>query len=181
MNGSGLQVGTALTQAVALLMSVAFVTYTLVIVVHYFRYRSAIPGDGNTLAWHLFVPALNEEKVIGETVDYLRDTFPTANVWVIDDGSDDRTASIVSERTAADAMVHLVSRRAPDARTGKGDALNAAYRALNGWLPILADRTHVIVGVIDADGRPRPTALMSVRAARCSATRPSARSRSWCG
>ena len=39
MNGSGLQVGVALIQAVALLMSVAFVTYTLVIVVHYFRYR----------------------------------------------------------------------------------------------------------------------------------------------
>jgi len=31
MNGSGLQVGVALIQAVALLMSVAFVTYTLVI------------------------------------------------------------------------------------------------------------------------------------------------------
>jgi 1,2-diacylglycerol 3-beta-glucosyltransferase len=80
MNGSGLQVGVALIQAVALLMSVAFVTYTLVIVVHYFRYRPATPGDGRTLAWHLFVPALNEEKVIGETVDYLRATFPTANV-----------------------------------------------------------------------------------------------------
>jgi 1,2-diacylglycerol 3-beta-glucosyltransferase len=156
MSGSGLQVGIALTQAVALLMSVAFLTYTLVIVVHYFRYRPARPGDGSTLAWHLFVPALNEDQVIGDTVDYLRATFPAANVWVIDDNSDDETASIVSVRTAADPMVHLVSRRAPDARTGKGDALNAAYGALNEWLPITAARAHVIVGVIDADGRPAP-------------------------
>ena len=156
MNGSGLQVGIALAQAVALLMSVAFVTYTFVIVVHYFRYRPARPGDGSTLAWHLFVPALNEEKVIGETVDYLRDTFPAANVWVIDDDSDDETPSIVSVRAAADPLVHLVSRRAPDARIGKGDALNTAYQALDGWLPITADRTHVIVGVVDADGRPAP-------------------------
>jgi 1,2-diacylglycerol 3-beta-glucosyltransferase len=137
-------------------MSVAFVTYTLVIVVHYFRYRPATPGDGSALAWHLFVPALNEEKVIGETVDYLRATFPTANVWVIDDDSDDRTGPIVSVRALADPLVHLVSRRAPEARTGKGDALNAAYRALNEWLPVTADRAHVIVGVIDADGRPAP-------------------------
>jgi cellulose synthase/poly-beta-1,6-N-acetylglucosamine synthase-like glycosyltransferase len=156
MNGSGLQVGVALIQAVALLMSVAFVTYTLVIVVHYFRYRPATPGDGSTLAWHLFVPALNEEKVIGETVGYLRATFPTANVWVIDDDSDDRTGPIVSVRALADPLVHLVSRRAPEARAGKGDALNAAYRALNEWLPITADRAQVIVGVIDADGRPAP-------------------------
>jgi 1,2-diacylglycerol 3-beta-glucosyltransferase len=156
MNGSGLQVGIALTQAVALLMSVAFVTYTCVIVVHYFRYRAASPGDGRTMAWHLFVPALNEEKVIGETIDYLRATFPMANVWVIDDDSDDRTAPIVSVRAIADPLVHLVSRKAPEARTGKGDALNAAYLALNEWLPITADRTRLIVGVIDADGRPAP-------------------------
>lgn len=159
MSGSAMQVGVALTQAIALLMSVAFVTYTLVIVVHYFRYRPATPGDGSTLAWHLFVPALNEEKVIGETVGYLRRTFPAANVWVIDDDSDDGTASIVSGRAAADPLIHLVSRRQPDARTGKGDALNAAYRALNEWLPIPADRTQLIVGVIDADGRPAANCL----------------------
>jgi 1,2-diacylglycerol 3-beta-glucosyltransferase len=156
MNGSGLQVGIALTQAVALLMSVAFVTYTLVIVIHYFRYRAASPGDGRTMAWHLFVPALNEEQVIGETIDYLRATFPMANVWVIDDDSDDRTAPIVSVRAVVDPLIHLVSRKAPEARTGKGDALNTGYLALNEWLPITADRTHLIVGVIDADGRPAP-------------------------
>jgi len=159
VNGSAGQVVIALAQAVALLMSVAFVTYTVVIFIHYLRYRPRTPGDGGTLAWHLFVPALNEEQVIGETVDYLRATFPAANVWVIDDDSGDRTAPIVARRAAADPLVHLVPRREPDARTGKGDALNAAYQALNQWLPGSADRTGIIVGVIDADGRPAPNCL----------------------
>jgi len=159
MTGTATLVGIAVAQAVALLMSVCFIAYTVVIVIHYLRYQAATAGDGSNLAWHLFVPALNEEKVIGQTVDYLRATFPAANVWVIDDDSDDQTAPIVSGRAAADPLVHLVSRREPDARTGKGDALNAAYRALNRWLPSSADRTAVVVGVIDADGRPAPNCL----------------------
>ncbi len=159
MSGTALEVAIALTQAVALLMSVAFLTYTVIIAVHYLRSRPATPGDGSTLSWHLFVPALNEEKVIGETVDYLRGTFPAAHVWVIDDDSHDQTAPIVAARAAADPLVHLVSRRQPDARTGKGDALNAAYWALNAWLPMSADRTRLVVGVIDADGRPAPSCL----------------------
>src|ERR1700730_6044254 len=56
-------------------------------------------------------------------------------------------------------MVHLVPRRHPDARTGKGDALNAAYWALGDWLPASADRSRTIIGVIDADGRPAPNCL----------------------
>jgi 1,2-diacylglycerol 3-beta-glucosyltransferase len=159
VSGSAIQVVIALAQAVALLMSTAFITYTIIIVIHFLRYRPGRPGDGATFAWHLFVPALNEEKVIGQTVDYLRATFPNANIWVIDDDSDDDTGPIVASRTAADPLVHLVSRCPPDARTGKGDALNAAYRALNRWLPTSADRTGVIVGVVDADGRPAANCL----------------------
>jgi 1,2-diacylglycerol 3-beta-glucosyltransferase len=159
VNGSAVQVVVALAQAVALLMSTIFITYTVIIVIHFLRYRPERPGDGGTFAWHLFVPALNEEKVIGQTVDYLRATFPTANVWVINDDSDDQTGPIVASRARADPQVHLVSRAAPDARTGKGDALNTAYRELNQWLPMSADRTGVIVGVVDADGRPAVNCL----------------------
>ena len=119
MNSSAGQVGIALAQATALLMSVAFIAYALIIAVPFVRYRARRPGDARTLAWHLFVPALNEERVIGETVGYLRATFPDAHVWVIDDDSDDRTAPIVYAHAAADPMVHLVPRRHPDARAGK--------------------------------------------------------------
>jgi len=159
VNSSAGQVAIALAQAVALLMSVAFIVYAMIIAIPFVRYRTNRPGDARNLAWHLFVPALNEERVIGETIDYLRATFPAAHVWVIDDDSDDRTAPIAYARGAADPMTHLVSRRHPDARTGKGDALNAAYWALNGWLPASADRRRTVVGVVDADGRPAPNCL----------------------
>ena len=171
----------ALAQAVALLMSVAFISYALIIVVPYLRYRPAQAGDARTLAWHLFVPTLNEERVIGATIDYLRATFPQAHVWVIDDDSDDDTASIVGMRAWADPMVHLVRRYGPAARTGKGDALNSAYLALDQWLSATADSARTIIGVINADGGPRPTASTCARVRACSATRKSVRSRSRCG
>jgi 1,2-diacylglycerol 3-beta-glucosyltransferase len=159
VNSTFVQVGVALAQAAALLMSVAFITYVVIIVVPFARYRSRLPGDPGALAWHFFVPALNEEQVIGGTIDSLRATFPQAHVWVIDDASDDRTAPIAARRAEADPMVHVVSRRFPDARTGKGHALNAAYRALSQWLPAGADHRRTIIGVIDADGRPAANCL----------------------
>ncbi len=159
MNGSALQVAIALAQAVALLMSVAFISYALIIVILYMRYRPSRAGDGAALDWHLFVPALNEERVIGGTIDYLRATFPRAHVWVIDDDSEDGTASIIGMRAWADPMVHLVRRYRPRARTGKGDALNAAYLALDAWLPVTADAARTIIGVVDADGLPAANCL----------------------
>ena len=159
VNTSILQVAIALAQAVALMMSVAFISYALIIVVPYLRYRPSQAGDAGTLDWHLFVPALNEGRVIGDTIDYLRETFPQAHVWIIDDDSEDDTASIVGMRAWADSMVHVVRRYRPTARTGKGDALNAAYLALDDWLPATADSVRTIIGVIDADGRPAPNCL----------------------
>lgn len=47
MNSSALQVAIALAQAVALMMSVAFISYALVIVVPYLRYK---PSPGGTPA-----------------------------------------------------------------------------------------------------------------------------------
>jgi 1,2-diacylglycerol 3-beta-glucosyltransferase len=159
VNSTAGQVAIALAQAIALLMSVAFITYALIIVIPFVRDRARRPGDARTLAWHLFVPALNEERVIGRTIDYLRATFPDAHVWVIDDDSDDCTGPIVSMRARRDPLVHLVTRRHPDARTGKGEALNAAYQALSEWMPATADRRRTIIGVVDADGRPAPNCL----------------------
>lgn len=149
----------AIAQATALLMSVAFITYVVVLVRPFLRDRREPAGDSGTLSWHLFVPALNEEQVIGQTVDYLRATFPAADVWVIDDASEDNTAAIVRRWARADPLVHLVSRHLPNARTGKGDALNAAYQELTDWLPTRANRRRTIIGVIDADGRPAPNCL----------------------
>ena len=159
MNSTFIQVAIALAQAVALIMSVAFITYVVMIVVPFSRHRASRPGDARSLAWHFFVPALNEEQVIGQHRGPAAGHLPAAHVWVIDDDSDDHTGAIVAHRAAFDPMVHVVTRRFPDARTGKGHALNDAYRTLSDWLPLSADRVRTIIGVIDADGRPAANCL----------------------
>jgi cellulose synthase/poly-beta-1,6-N-acetylglucosamine synthase-like glycosyltransferase len=82
----------------------------------------------------------------------------------VDDASQDRTAEIVQRMSDEDWHIHLVRRFLPNARTGKGDALNAAYRALDDWFPSRGDRTRVIVGVLDADGRLARNALRYISA-----------------
>ena len=91
VNSQVVQVGIALAQALALIMSSAFVLYVAIIIWPFLRHRPAPPGDGSAFRWHIFVPALNEELVIGDTVDYLRATFPATHIWLIDDASDDAT------------------------------------------------------------------------------------------
>jgi len=151
-----------LTQALALTMSVAFLTYVCLIVVPYLRHRPPRPGDASVFDWHFLVPCRDEEAVIENTIRYLLGTFATAHVWVIDDDSDDDTADIV--RSFTDPRVHLVRRVRPEARTGKGDALNAAYRALVDSLPADADPMRTIAVVVDADGRPAPDCLTACAA-----------------
>lgn len=152
-----------LTQALALTMSVAFVTYVCLIVVPYLRHKRASPGDPTRLEWHFFVPCRDEDTVIGDTIRYLRGTFPHAHVWVIDDDSDDRTVAVITElrgpKRGGDRRLHLVRRFRPNARTGKGDALNSAYRDLKSWMGRYADTDRAIVVVVDADGRPSEDCL----------------------
>ncbi|GAA3220595.1 glycosyltransferase [Actinocorallia longicatena] len=116
-----------------------------------------LPGDPGQFGWHLAVPCRDEEAVIGRTVSDLRELFPHAHLWVIDDASEDATAAIVQNLTRGDERLHLVSRRLPDARTGKGDALNAAVDAITAFAG--GDPDLEIVGVVDADGRLAPDAL----------------------
>ncbi|MBD0747851.1 glycosyltransferase [Streptomyces sp. CBMA152] len=125
----------------------------------YVRRPPTEAGDPAALDWHFFVPCRDEEAVVGTTVAQLRGDFPAAHVWVIDDDSDDRTGLIVAALAEDDRRVHLVRRVRPEARTGKGDALNAAYDQLGEFLPEGVDRGRVVVCVVDADGRLDPRAL----------------------
>jgi cellulose synthase/poly-beta-1,6-N-acetylglucosamine synthase-like glycosyltransferase len=151
-----------LISAISLALSILFPIYILAIITPFITRKFGHPGNPDQYQWHFFVPCRDEEAVIGGTVDYLRRTIPGAHVWVIDDDSDDATASIVRERGQADPMVHLVPRRRPNARLGKGEALNSAYRKLSAWLPLGTDRTKVMVCVVDADGRPAANCLEAV-------------------
>jgi cellulose synthase/poly-beta-1,6-N-acetylglucosamine synthase-like glycosyltransferase len=120
------------------------------------------PPDPDELFFVFLLPCLNEEKVIVNSLQALL-SFPGDNyaVMVIDDGSDDDTAAVVSG--IADHRVWLLRRTAPNARQGKGEALNAAIGDLRGsaWLEG-RDLEKVVVVVVDADGRVDPHSLAAV-------------------
>lgn len=105
------------------------------------------------------LPCLNEEKVIRKTLQSILD-LPHKHILalVIDDASDDNTASIV--RAMRDKRVRLHQRKFPEARKGKGEALNSCYARVNRAVTRLGiDANQVIIGVIDGDGRPSPDIL----------------------
>jgi cellulose synthase/poly-beta-1,6-N-acetylglucosamine synthase-like glycosyltransferase len=59
--------------------------------------------------------------------------------------------------------VHILERRMPDARQGKGQALNAALRYLQtSGITAGYDADDVVLGVLDADGRLQPNALAEI-------------------
>lgn len=125
------------------------------------RRRPDLPAPDD-LFFVFVVPCLNEELVIGASLDRLA-AIPGDNlaVLVVDDGSDDGTAAIV--RARASERLWLLERTFPDARRGKGEALNAAYRHLR-QSTLLDDRasSDVVVAVLDADGRIAPNVLFAV-------------------
>lgn len=110
----------------------------------------------------VMAPCLNEERVVGGTISTFLESQSVGTLLVIDDGSDDRTAEIIDEYVGSGRVVRL-SRAAPNARLGKGRALNEGLS----WIRKEVKRqglksSQVIVGVIDADGRMTPNALREV-------------------
>jgi cellulose synthase/poly-beta-1,6-N-acetylglucosamine synthase-like glycosyltransferase len=152
--------------AIALVLNGVFVTYLVTLISLFLRRRPKRPGDHTRFGWHFLVPCRDEEAVIGGTVGYITRHFPNAHVWVIDDDSEDATASIVQQHASTNGNIHLVARKRPDARTGKSEALNAAYRQLSAWIDTHAGghRARTIVAVVDADGRLAPGSLDVVAA-----------------
>jgi cellulose synthase/poly-beta-1,6-N-acetylglucosamine synthase-like glycosyltransferase len=124
------------------------------------RRQEPLPAPDDLLFVFL-VPCLNEERVIGRSLDRLLAIPGNFKVMVIDDASEDGTADVV--RRFDPERVWLFQRTLPNARKGKGEALNAAYRHLCAS-GLLGDRDpkDVIVAVLDADGRLAPNALIEV-------------------
>jgi len=113
--------------------------------------------------YHLYylVPCLDEELVIGTTVSFLAAASASSSIVVVDDGSGDRTGA-VAEAAGGD-RVRVVRRELPEARQGKGPALNAGFAAV---LRLVQQRgqdpSRVILAVMDADGRLSDGALAAV-------------------
>ena len=119
----------------------------------------------DVLFFVFLMPCLNEEAVIANSLQRLL-AMPGGDfiVLVIDDGSDDSTADVVTAMTEeAGGRVRLLRRQPPQARQGKGEALNAAIRYLldAGQLDG-RDPDRVIVVVVDADGRMDPDSVRAV-------------------
>jgi glycosyltransferase involved in cell wall biosynthesis len=79
------------------------------------------------------IPAFDEEATIGEVLDRIDALDLDAQVIVVDDGSTDRTAAIVEERSR-DGLVLI---RQPN--RGKGAALRAAIPHVDGDIAVIQD------------------------------------------
>ena len=71
----------------------------------------------------LTIPARNEERLIGPTLDGVPDAID--RVYVVDDGSVDRTREVVEQHRAADPRIELLVH---EANQGVGQAIITGYR-----------------------------------------------------
>jgi cellulose synthase/poly-beta-1,6-N-acetylglucosamine synthase-like glycosyltransferase len=131
------------------------------------RHRRAA-GMGASAEPNVFwvvVPCLNEERVVGRTVQAALELRgppdSSTRVLVIDDGSDDATPDVLA---AIDhPALHVLRRNLPDARRGKGEALNAGYRYIRDMTALESGNPRLVaVGVIDGDGRGSANMLREV-------------------
>ncbi len=118
--------------------------------------RDGIP-DGSReedFFWVFLVPARDEELTIADSVERLRHVQATRRlIIVIDDASEDDTPRILERYAGAEDLV-VVRRELPNARTGKSDALDDAWRRLPELLAARGvPREDVVTCVVDADGR----------------------------
>ena len=86
------------------------------------------------------IAARDEQAVITRLVEHLAQLrYPEGalRVWVVDDGSSDRTPELLAELQERLPLLQVV-RRAPDAGGGKSGALNLVLQQLQGrWLLVL--------------------------------------------
>ncbi len=147
---------------IAIGLTVTFMTYNTVMFVASRRHIIVPSSIDDGLFFVFLVPCLNEELVIGASIDRLLalpgDRFA---ILVVDDGSTDRTAEIVQGYDRQ--RVWLLQRMLPDAQQGKGAALNAAYNYLRRSGRLQGHRLdQVVLAVVDADGRVEPDVLFEV-------------------
>jgi chlorobactene glucosyltransferase len=147
------------TLAVVLLLLVA---HALHLLVHYRRCvdgyaRAGFASPAGRPAVSVIIPARNEARDLGATVEsLLLQQGVDLEVLIVDDHSEDETATIARRYAAADPRVRLLSAPAlPEGWCGKPHA--QAHGA--------AHATHALLLFVDADVRFAPAAVASAVAA----------------
>jgi 1,2-diacylglycerol 3-beta-glucosyltransferase len=132
---------------------------------HRRRVDVAAPVTAQPTTFWIVVPCLNEERVVANTVASalaLEAPWGTrTRVLVVDDGSDDATPDVLAG--IDHPHLYVLRRNRPEARQGKGEALNAAFRYIcDRTAGEFGDPGRVAVGVIDGDGRGSANMLSEV-------------------
>ena len=87
-----------------------------------------MPGSDPRIA--ILIPCLNEEQSVARVVSQFRDELPTADVFVFDNGSTDRTAELAR---AAGAIV------VAEPRQGKGFVVQSMFRRVDADVYVMVD------------------------------------------
>jgi glycosyltransferase involved in cell wall biosynthesis len=78
----------------------------------------------------VLLPCRNEEATIGDVVRQFREELPDAQIWVYDNGSDDRTGEVAE---AAGALVRH------EAKAGKGNVIRKMFAQIDADIYVMAD------------------------------------------
>ena len=88
----------------------------------------------------IIVPAYNEELVVGNTIaSLLQSDYPNYEIIVVDDGSQDNTSKVVTDRFGGNERVQLIA----VSNGGKAAALNTGLRYARGEVIVALDADTV--------------------------------------
>ena len=131
----------AVTTAFFVLIAAGVARSLTVLVLALIKERRVHKGGDPVLPVSVLIPAFCEETVIVKSVtSVLQSTYPIARVIVIDDGSTDDTARVISEHFGSDPRVRLIRQD----NQGKAEALNNGIRHIDTPVFVAIDADTII-------------------------------------
>ena len=132
---------TAVTTAFFVLITAGVFRSLTVLVLALIKERRVHKGGEPVLPVSVLIPAFCEETVIVKSVtSVLQSTYPIAQVIVIDDGSTDDTAQVVSDHFGSDPRVRLIRQN----NQGKAEALNNGIQHIDTPVFVAIDADTII-------------------------------------